>query len=128
MTHIENRDISCLSTIWADERVVIMADYGCYCWVGKEGEGTDLDIEFPNATDIEELHDAFLSWNRKMTFSPVGDDGRLHYFDWEAFHQEGIILCKWLKSVLHENTEVFYVKPFEDQESSWPVISRIHAD
>ena len=104
-------------SIWADGCIVIMADYSEYCWIGENGEGTGLDLEFPDLPEIRALHDAFLTWLCKMTSQLPGNDGRIHDFDWNAFHEEGLFLCKRLKSVLEEATDVCYMKPFEDPKS-----------
>ncbi len=112
-------------SIWAAGRIVIMADYDEYCWIGENGEGTELDLEFPDWPEIRELHYAFLTWLCKMTSRRPGDDGRIHDFDWVAFHKEGIFLCKRLKSVLKESVDVCYMKPFEDPQSDGAGLIRI---
>ena len=105
-------------------RLVIMADYCCYCWVGAKGEGTDLDNEFPEISGIDDMQAAFSAWNWKFEQHDPDDDGRVYAVDWESFHKEGIALCQRLKRLVGEAAEIYYWPPFEDVNGD--SLGRIH--
>lgn len=101
-----------------------MADYTCYCWVGPDLVGTELEDEFPEYPGIQELQKIFSQWNWKFEQHYPEGDGRVYAVDWKSFHAEGIALCQQLKCVVGEAAEIYYWPPFEDINGD--SLGRIH--
>jgi hypothetical protein len=105
-------------------RLVIMADYTCYCWAGADLVGTELKDEFPEWPGILELQKTFSQWNRKFEQHHPEGDGRVYAVDWESFHKEGVSLCQQLKLLAGDAADIYYWPPFEDVNGD--SLGRIH--
>lgn len=104
----------------------VMVDYGNapFLWcvdapeeVGVGGnicDGTGWDEACPMS---EELWRKFADWAIEFDrTSFYSDDFDASGWDWQAFHERGMQLARWLKEEVGESYRVIYTKPAEDPD------------
>lgn len=104
--------------------LTVMVDYGNapFLWLVDKAyqggigpnwcDGTSWDKSFPMS---EGLWHKFADWATEFDqTSFYSDDFDASSWDWQAFHERGLQLARWLKEEVGETYRVIYMKPAED--------------